>query len=67
MSSLRIEASEEAETLLLLRNKHKELDKQIKERYSNYAPDYEINKLKTKKLWYKDEIHRITTRLKGYL
>lgn len=67
MSNLDIEAEKQAERLACLQSKHKELDKFIKERYNEYAPDYELNRLKTMKLWYKDEIHRITTKLRDYL
>lgn len=67
MSNLEIEAEKEAGRLLELKRKHKELDTVIQERYNNYAPNEELNRLKTMKLWYKDEIHRLTNKLKGYL
>lgn len=51
--------------LLDLTRRHRELDTLIKERYNNYAPNYEINRLKTMKLWYKDEIHRLNEKLKA--
>jgi hypothetical protein len=45
--------------------KHRTLDTEIKELYNHYARDEELNKLKTKKLWLKDEIHRLETELKA--
>jgi len=47
-----------------LYQKHKELDNDIDLLYTKYTPDQEINKLKTKKLWLKDEIHRVEAQLK---
>ncbi|MGY8864388.1 MAG: YdcH family protein [Methylophagaceae bacterium] len=47
-----------------LYKKHRTLDEEIKVMYNTFASDSEINRLKTKKLWYKDEIHRLETRLK---
>jgi hypothetical protein len=45
--------------------KHRTLDTEIKELYNHYVRDEELNKLKTKKLWLKDEIHRLETELKA--
>lgn len=45
--------------------KHRTLDTEIKELYNHYARDDELNRLKTKKLWLKDEIHRLETELKA--
>lgn len=45
--------------------KHRTLDTEIKELYNHYARDEELNRLKTKKLWLKDEIHRLETELKA--
>ena len=42
-----------------LYKKHRELDDEIKTMYNNFVDDQLINRLKTKKLWLKDEIHRI--------
>lgn len=47
-----------------LQDKHRALDNQIEELYNHYARDEELVRLKTKKLWYKDEIHRLETELK---
>ncbi len=45
----------------------KEVDKQVQERYNQYAPDDEVTELKNKRAYYKDEINRIESKLKGYL
>jgi hypothetical protein len=48
-----------------LYKKHRSLDDEIKVLYTKFVVDQELNLLKTKKLWLKDEIHRIETELKG--
>lgn len=48
-----------------LRRKHKELDTLIETQYHNYTINDEVRRLKTQKLWLKDEIHRIETKLRG--
>ena len=48
-----------------LYKKHRALDDEIKVLYTKFVVDQELNLLKTKKLWLKDEIHRIETELKG--
>lgn len=50
-----------------LKKKHRELDILIETKYHNYTVTDEVRKLKTQKLWLKDEIHRIETKLKGPL
>tara|TARA_Y100001937_G_C7035788_1_gene292280 strand:+ start:445 stop:666 length:222 start_codon:yes stop_codon:yes gene_type:complete len=45
-----------------LRTKHKELDKHIKKLYNTSITE-ELRKLKTEKLWLKDEIYRIERQL----
>ena len=45
-----------------LRKKHKELDSHIKKLYNNAITE-ELRKLKTEKLWLKDEIYRIEREL----
>lgn len=45
--------------------KHRELDTFIKDTYNNQNISPEVYKLKTQKLWLKDEIHRIETQLKA--
>ena len=47
-----------------LYRKHRELDNEIKVCYSKREDELVINRLKTKKLWFKDEIHRIEKELK---
>jgi len=42
-----------------LYRKHRALDDEVKELYNKFASDERINRLKTKKLWLKDEIHRL--------
>ncbi len=46
-----------------LQRRHKELDTLILNRYNNYTVDDEVRKLKTMKLWIKDEIYRLETKL----
>lgn len=47
-----------------LYRKHRDLDDEIQRLYTNFARDSEVNMLKTKKLWVKDEIHLYETKLK---
>ena len=42
-----------------LYRQHRELDDEIKMLYTKFASDDLINRKKTKKLWLKDEIHRL--------
>ena len=42
-----------------LERKHRELDKELLERYNNTTATEEARRMKTMKLWYKDEMHRI--------
>jgi len=46
-----------------LYKKHRTLDNEIIEGYKRLMPDQELVMLKTKKLWFKDEIHRIERKL----
>ena len=46
-----------------LYKKHRALDNEIKEGYNTLMPDRELVILKTKKLWFKDEIHRVEKNL----
>lgn len=43
--------------------KHRELDDYISETFRNQNVSPEVYKLKTQKLWLKDEIHRLQTKL----
>ena len=45
--------------------KHRELDEHIKVCHAERHDDLSINRLKTKKLWLKDEIHRLESQLKA--
>jgi hypothetical protein len=46
-----------------LKRKHRELDTYISETFNNQNVSPEVYKLKTQKLWLKDEIHRIESKL----
>jgi len=46
-----------------LLRKHKELDKEIQERYNNVSATDEVRRMKTMKLYLKDEMHRINAYL----
>lgn len=46
-----------------IQRKHKKLDKEIEERYNNVTVSEEVRRLKTMKLYYKDEMHRINAQL----
>lgn len=48
-----------------LYRKHRSLDDEIKIMYTKWEDDYKVNRLKTQKLWLKDEIHRLETELKA--
>lgn len=48
-----------------LYRKHRELDKEVELLYAKFANDGIINRKKTQKLWLKDEIHRLETKLKA--
>jgi hypothetical protein len=46
-----------------LERRHRELDKELEERYNNMAVTDEARRLKTMKLYLKDEMHRINSYL----
>lgn len=46
-----------------LRKKHRDLDKLIESKFFNYNITDEVRRLKTQKLWLKDEIYRLETQL----
>jgi len=46
-----------------LERRHKALDTELKIRYNNQTVTDEVRKMKTMKLYLKDEIHRINLRL----
>ena len=45
-----------------LTRRHRELDEYIEKEYGNKNISYEVYRLKTQKLWLKDEIHRIESK-----
>ena len=46
-----------------LEKQHRELDKEIEERYNNITVTDEVRRMKTMKLYLKDEMHRINSYL----
>jgi hypothetical protein len=46
-----------------LTRKHRELDTELQVRYNNQTVTDEVRRMKTMKLYLKDEIHRINTKL----
>ena len=46
-----------------LERKHRALDKEIEMRYHNVTVSEEVRKMKTMKLYLKDEIHRLNEQL----
>ena len=46
-----------------LKRKHRELDNELEERYNNMTVTEEVRRMKTMKLWLKDEMHRINAYL----
>ena len=48
-----------------LKTKHRHLDEEIQKLEKSYAITDEIRRLKTQKLWIKDEIYRIERELLG--
>ncbi len=63
MSNYSEEHDKIAVQLKSLYEKHRKLDDSIINRFNSFATDSEINMLKTKKLWFKDEIYRLEKRL----
>jgi len=46
--------------------RHRDLDNEILELERHYSVNEEVRRLKTQKLWLKDEIHRIQRDLEKY-
>lgn len=46
-----------------LKRKHRDLDNELEERYNNMTVTEEVRRMKTMKLWLKDEMHRINAYL----
>jgi len=49
--------------LVELKRKHRELDQQVENLVQHHYVSDEVRKLKTQKLWLKDEIHRVESQL----
>ena len=47
-----------------LYKKHRSLDEEIKMLYNKFDSEQILNRMKTQKLWLKDEIYRLETELK---
>ena len=48
-----------------LYKKHRSLDEEIKMLYNKFESEQILNRMKTQKLWLKDEIHRLESQLKA--
>lgn len=46
-----------------LKEKHAKLDNEITQNYNSYSDDIEINKLKSEKLYIKEQMYNIETQL----
>jgi hypothetical protein len=47
-----------------LKRKHRELDTELEIKYNNQTLTEEVRRMKTMKLWFKDEIHRLEAELR---
>lgn len=65
MSNYENEDDKLAARLEELRNRHRELDTLIETKYYNFTVNDEVRRLKTQKLWLKDEIHYLENKLSG--
>jgi hypothetical protein len=63
MSNFENEADKLQAHLDELTRKHRELDTELQVRYNNQTVTDEVRRMKTMKLYLKDEIHRINTKL----
>lgn len=63
MSNYNDEADKLRVHLEELERRHKALDSEIETRYNNVTVSEEVRKMKTMKLWLKDEIHRVNQKL----
>ena len=63
MSNYELEEDKLKRHLIELERKHKELDTELEVKYNNMTVTDEVRKMKTMKLYLKDEIHRINARL----
>jgi uncharacterized protein YdcH (DUF465 family) len=62
MSNYPAQIDKDSAHLEELIRKHRELDEYIQQEYGNQNVSPEVYRLKTQKLWLKDEIHRIMSR-----
>ena len=63
MSNYELEEDKLKSHVIELERKHKELDTELEVKYNNMTVTDEVRKMKTMKLYLKDEIHRINARL----
>lgn len=63
MSNFHEEADKLTAHLDELERRHKKLDNELEVRYHNMTVTEEVRRMKTMKLYLKDEIHRIKTKL----
>jgi hypothetical protein len=65
MSNFENEADKLRSHLEELTRKHRELDTELEVKYNNMDITPEVRRLKTMKLYLKDEIHRINSKLEA--
>ena len=65
MSNFNLEIDSLKSHLEELKRRHAELNKEIEIQFKNISIDDSVQRMKTMKLWLKDEIHRITEKLNG--
>jgi len=63
MSNYDLEEDKLRSHLQELERKHRELDTELKVKYNNQTITDEVRRMKTMKLYLKDEIHRINSQL----
>ena len=63
MSNYELEEDKLKSHLIELERKHKELDTELEVKYNNMTVTDEVRKMKTMKLYLKDEMHRINAYL----
>ena len=63
MSNFELDSDKLRSHLEELERRHKALDKEIETRYNNVTVTEEVRRMKTLKLYLKDEIHRLNSQL----
>ena len=63
MSNYELEEDKLKSHLIELERKHKELDTELEVKYNNMTVTEEVRRMKTMKLYLKDEMHRINSYL----